>query len=417
VIIEESNPVIAHNVIRNNEATRRPTGVQSAGGGGIRAGYCAPTIRNNVIIENGGRYGGGVVFFFADPVFHNNVVAMNSGGQDYGGGGVWIGGAGHSSFAYNNDIVGNSSTLTGGGVRVFGGTMTGHSNIIWGNRANSGAQQVAGTSATANLDYCCVQGGWNGDGNLNAYPDYLATLLQLAPQSPCIDAGNPDTQWNDPDGTRCDMGYLGGASPAWPPEFGEPAIYDGSSDVFFWGDPRSGWLTIENRGTTRLTIDSTTLAVGEMFEIVQAPFQVAPLTRDSVLMRSFIDDSGLPFYDTLLIYHDDPVAPSPLPRPFFDITGATDPLAELPDNFYVLPAFPNPFNSSTTLRVALPEEQRVVITIHDMLGRETATIADEICALGYHNFVWNAQGAASGSYVARVTAGKHIEEVVLRYIK
>jgi len=30
----------------------------------------------------------------------------------------------------------------------------------------------------------------------------------LAETSPCIDAGNPDPQFNDPDGTRNDMGAL-----------------------------------------------------------------------------------------------------------------------------------------------------------------------------------------------------------------
>jgi len=33
--------------------------------------------------------------------------------------------------------------------------------------------------------------------------DYSLTAI-----SPCIDAGNPDAQFNDPDGTRDDMGAL-----------------------------------------------------------------------------------------------------------------------------------------------------------------------------------------------------------------
>jgi hypothetical protein len=341
---------------------------------------------------------------------------MNSGGQDYGGGGVWIGGAGHSTFSHNNDIVGNSSTLTGGGVRVFGGTMTGHSNIIWGNRANSGAQQVAGTSTSANLDYCCVQGGWSGDGNINVYPEFLANLLILAPSSPCIDTGNPDAEWNDQDGTRCDMGYLGGQSAEVMPNFGGPVIYMSSSYVPFTGEPRSAWFKIENRGTTELHIDSVLISSGDWFELGVVPTQIPPVWYDSLQVIS-LNGGDVTVYDTLLVYHNDATSQYPLRRAISDEgTSAGEPVM-LPSSFEVLPAFPNPFNSSTTLRVALPEEQRVTISIYDVLGREVDTVADDIYAPGYHSFVWDAKGAASGSYVARVIAGEHIEEVVLRYIK
>jgi hypothetical protein len=37
----------------------------SAGGGAIRCGYSEPTITNNVIRGNHGRYGGGVVLFYS----------------------------------------------------------------------------------------------------------------------------------------------------------------------------------------------------------------------------------------------------------------------------------------------------------------------------------------------------------------
>ncbi|MBL0061646.1 MAG: hypothetical protein IPP40_09245 [bacterium] len=107
VIIENSDPLIAFNVIVNNSATRQPAGTQSAGGGGIRYGYCSPKIHNNVILQNSGKYGGGIVSFFADGDIRNNVIANNDGGQAYGGGGLWIGGAGHSTTLINNTIGGN----------------------------------------------------------------------------------------------------------------------------------------------------------------------------------------------------------------------------------------------------------------------------------------------------------------------
>ena len=39
--------------------------------------------------------------------------------------------------------------------------------------------------------------------------------FHLQPGSPCIDAGNPATQYNDPDGSINDMGAYGGPGGDW----------------------------------------------------------------------------------------------------------------------------------------------------------------------------------------------------------
>ncbi|UCD37312.1 MAG: right-handed parallel beta-helix repeat-containing protein [Fidelibacterota bacterium] len=46
---------------------------------------------------------------------------------------------------------------------------------------------------------------------------YLVPDLRLLPDSPCIDAGNPDPAYNDPDGSRNDMGAFGGPYGEWEP--------------------------------------------------------------------------------------------------------------------------------------------------------------------------------------------------------
>ncbi len=225
IIIENSyDPLIAYNFIMNNEATREPAGTISSGGGGIRYGYCAPRIYNNVIMYNAGRYGGGIVSFFADGDLRHNVIANNDGGQDYGGGGLWVGGAGHTTTISNCDIVGNSSALTGGGIRLFAGILNGHSNIIWGNRASNGSQQVGGAAGNLHLDYNCVQGGQAGTDNVSDYPLFLTQNLRLHPLSPCIDSGNPDPLWSDEDETRNDMGIYGGPGSTWYPPYGDQQL-------------------------------------------------------------------------------------------------------------------------------------------------------------------------------------------------
>jgi len=50
-----------------------------------------------------------------------------------------------------------------------------------------------------------------GTGEINEDPrlaDMGSGDFSLLSDSPCIDAGNPDVQFNDPDGTRNDMGAI-----------------------------------------------------------------------------------------------------------------------------------------------------------------------------------------------------------------
>ena len=65
-------------------------------------------------------------------------------------------------------------------------------------------------------------------------------------------------------------------------------------------------------------------------------------------------------------------------------------------------AFPNPFNPSTTISLALPTASHVRVTIHDLLGREVAELSRESKKAGEYRIVWNADGQASGTYFYRV---------------
>lgn len=81
----------------------------------------------------------------------------------------------------------------------------------------------------------------------------------------------------------------------------------------------------------------------------------------------------------------------------------------VPDNFVLDKNYPNPFNSSTSIRFGLPEESEVKIVIYDIVGRRVDVLVDEVRAAGYHDVVWHArnsasQPVASGIYIIRMTA-------------
>ena len=62
------------------------------------------------------------------------------------------------------------------------------------------------------------------------------------------------------------------------------------------------------------------------------------------------------------------------------------------------PAYPNPFNPTTTIQYVLPERSDVQITIYDLLGKKITTLISETQDAGYKSVVWDASNLSSGVY-------------------
>ena len=86
------------------------------------------------------------------------------------------------------------------------------------------------------------------------------------------------------------------------------------------------------------------------------------------------------------------------------ITAVTTTHNALPDEYVLLPNFPNPFNATTHLRFALPENGPVRLTIYNAAGQEVAVLVDGEQAAGWHEASWKAEGQASGVYFYRLKA-------------
>ncbi len=74
----------------------------------------------------------------------------------------------------------------------------------------------------------------------------------------------------------------------------------------------------------------------------------------------------------------------------------------IPKEFGLSANYPNPFNPSTRIRFALPAESRVVLTVHDRLGRRVAILVDGRLGAGVHETRWDASSMASGLYFSRI---------------
>ena len=81
--------------------------------------------------------------------------------------------------------------------------------------------------------------------------------------------------------------------------------------------------------------------------------------------------------------------------------------SEVPTNFALMQNFPNPYNPSTTIRIAIPENSSVTLKVFDINGREVATLVNnENISAGIVNYLFNA-GAfnlSSGVYFYKLVA-------------
>lgn len=115
----------------------------------------------------------------------------------------------------NVTISGNSAAAYAGGMYLDQySPATILNSILWNNTPDEIYSEISLDIVT----YSNIQGGFEGEGNLNADPLFIDPEYgdyHLQAGSPCIDAGNPDPQYNDTNGSRNDMGAYGGPVGDW----------------------------------------------------------------------------------------------------------------------------------------------------------------------------------------------------------
>jgi len=168
---------------------------------------------------------------------------------------------------------------------------------------------------------------------------------------------------------------------------------------FYLGDPADGGTPIQ--GTGGLVDLSTTGFI--------------PAQNRTTVNMDWVVPSGLSSRETIYavidpdnaiteIHEDNNIGFIPL-----TVQGATgieeEHMSQLPDHFDLRQNYPNPFNPVTTITYQLPERCYVRLAIFDLLGREVATLVNDIQDPGHKSLIFDATGLASGIYFYRLQAG------------
>ncbi len=195
-----TSPSITNNKIIDNSAEY---------GGGI---YCnlnsLPTITQNIIAYNSASsHGGGIYAESAAPILRNNTVFKNSAEEN---GGAIASYQGSSLILRNNTFAYNTANDQGSGIYADEtSTFSIINTILWDN-----GEELSGIDPNA-IHYSNIKdevaGGRND--NISQSPLFIDPNqgnYHLKIDSPCKNAGNPESQYNDLDGSRNDMGADGG---------------------------------------------------------------------------------------------------------------------------------------------------------------------------------------------------------------
>lgn len=94
-------------------------------------------------------------------------------------------------------------------------------------------------------------------------------------------------------------------------------------------------------------------------------------------------------------------------RPTSQLTGVRDIPGAVPSEFALGQNYPNPFNPSTSISFDLPESGRTTLRVYDVVGREVATLVDEIRPAGRYTEHFTVAGLASGVYFYRLSTPLH----------
>jgi len=210
IYLESSDIIIENSTISDNEA--------DGYGGGIYMYDSDPRLTLVDIYENTAIHeGGGIMCFNSNPTLERVALFQNY--TEWSGGGICSYGTSVISLE-NVTVSDNEAFQDGSGIAsLYGSDITLLNCIIWDNPSE---EIYIHPDATLTATYSDIKDGtgqtYFGTGCIDTDPFFAEPSNNLysitwanfpdpdSTKSPCIDTGNPDAQYNDPDGTRNDMG-------------------------------------------------------------------------------------------------------------------------------------------------------------------------------------------------------------------
>ena len=161
------------------------------------------------------------------------------------------------------------------------------------------------------------------------------------------------------------------------------------------GDPVTGkgWIGASGDCTATLSSGPFTLAAGDTQEVVVAATIAMGADRIGSVTALRSDYRGT---SQILAGSPQPVAPA---------------------SFSLSQNYPNPFNPTTNFEFRIANREPVSLKVFDVLGRDVATLVNEVRSAGVYTVHWDASSLPSGVYFYRLQAGGFIQTKKMLLLK
>ena len=413
----DASPTIINNIISDNFA--------DGDGGGICCWEnSSPTIISNVINKNLANSDGGGIGCYdnSSPMIQNNEISLNS--ALYGGG-IYC--YSSSPTIINNTVSGNSS-IGGGGILCWYHSYPKVTNtILW---SDFPYEIFIDTSSEIDITYSDIQGGWEGEGNIDADPLFIdpdGGDFHLSDYSLCIGAGimTPDVPDTDidgnprpnPPGSNPDMGayeHFRDVPLAVPGDVsgnGKVTAYDASLVLRYVVGLTN--FSEEQRQAADVTGDDTVTALDAALILQYTVGLITKFLAQGAPILTAYDESQL-LIKIIAELEDFPLSPEQ--RHVLEQLQLLLWQQALPKHTALLQNYPNPFNPETWIPFKLAHDVPVTISIYNTKGQLVRTIALGTRTAGIYTTkdraaYWNGrnsigQKVSSGVYYYTLQAGE-----------
>ncbi|MEW6506106.1 MAG: T9SS type A sorting domain-containing protein [Bacteroidota bacterium] len=113
--------------------------------------------------------------------------------------------------------------------------------------------------------------------------------------------------------------------------------------------------------------------------------------------------------DSLFIFNNSNNKPIETIAVFHDILLDIDDNQEFPTTYNLFQNYPNPFNPTTRIKYSIPNSEKVLLKVYDVLGREVETLLNKYETAGTHEIEFNGINLTSGLYFYKITSGNYSE--------
>ncbi|HEU4930376.1 MAG TPA: FlgD immunoglobulin-like domain containing protein [Candidatus Krumholzibacteria bacterium] len=389
--------------IRNSSGTIRNVWVRR-NTAALLAGGISITNTTGCVVEkcrvewNSATFGGGI-FGSGNLTVAHNLIVGNSASSICGGLGV---SSASSGSVAGNTLDRNSVGSGAGGISLSSAAIPVFNNVVT-NSTGAGIS-CSGTAPTL-LDFNNVfnasaglySGCTPGASSISADPLFVDTTVvdyRLAVHSPCIDRGRTGAPYNDPDGSRGDMGRYGSHTfvmdqPA--QVVGASIGWSGPNRVLSWDANAEG--DVAKYAVYAASTSGFAPGVANFVAFVNAPgtsYDLGAIGADTYYKVNAVDDDGYAGGYSSEVSASPPTDAKPI--------------------VYRTRLFqnsPNPFNPETEVRFELAAPANVSISIFDAAGRRVRVLIDDARPAGPNVLRWNGrddsgQTVSSGVYFYRM---------------